>query len=321
MEAFFHCGHSVAKLRSNKYPQQLTVKEVQKMHKMLSNEKYFHWPIVSVAHYAIKRSLIQAHPNTWYKYARLMKIKRKRHKKVHRTYAEGVRADFPNEKWHADITEFETVDGKTSYIYLVVDNFSRYIISWRIADAISAKIRLDTFKDAIQKAGILIDDEQTTELIVDRGTENNNKRVETFIEKYPVEKVVALKDIMQSNSMVESINRTIKYDYLFPRQIRNRTHLKNHFKTFVIPDYNDKRPHGALNGLTPQEAYKHKVVKSKKMRIKMIEAYKERICFNQTNECAGCPFGCKRLGREWPLSKIPNKIPFSYPTELIFSYN
>lgn len=293
METFFRCGHSVVKLCSNAYPQQLTVYEVQKIHRMLSDEKHMHWPIISVAYYGIRNSLVQAHPNTWYKYARLMKIKRKRYRKVHRKYPEGIRADAPNEKWHADITELETADGKTAYIYLVIDNFSRYILSWRVASKISASIRLETFKEAIVYSGLLKGDERKTELIVDGGTENNNRKVETFIEKYPVEKLVALKDILFSNSMVESINKTIKYDYLYRKHFQSIKKLRSYLKSFVIPDYNDKRPHGSLSGLTPFEAYKNKKVNFQKMKEKMIQAHKERICFNQTNECLGCPFGCK----------------------------
>lgn len=294
METYFQCGHSVANLCNNIYPQQLTVKEVHKIHRLLSNEKYLHWPIISLAHYAVKKSMLHIHPNTWYKYARLMKIKRRRHKKIYRNYDVGVRATIPNEKWHADITEIETADGKISYIYLVVDNYSRYILSWRISDKISAAIRLETFVEAIQKCGLKPDDLQKTELIVDGGTENNNKKVETFIEKYPVEKLIALKDILHSNSIVESVNKIIKYDYLFPKRLQNQTHLVNYFRSFVEPDYNAKRPHGSLNGLTPLEAYKMKRVNHEKIRNKMIQAYQERICYNQNNECLGCPFGCKR---------------------------
>jgi hypothetical protein len=62
----------------------------------------------------------------------------------------------------------------------------------------------------------------------------------------------------------------------------------------VIPDYNDKRPQGALNGLTPLEAYKGKRVNLKKRKEKMDQAYKERVCYNKNNECIGCPFGCRR---------------------------
>lgn len=298
METYYRCGQSLTQLCNTSYPQQLTVKEIHKMHKMLSDEKYLHWPIISVAYYGMKNLILKAHPNTWYKYARLMKIKRKRHKKIHRKYEEGVRANAPNEKWHADITEMQTADGKISYIYFVMDNFARYITSWRVADRICAKIRLDTFAETIEKAGIKPvtarqrKKKNATELIVDGGSENNNKAVKTFIEKYPVDKVIALKDILKSNAMVESVNKIIKYDYLFPKQIQNQTQLINYMESFVVPDYNDKRPHGSLHGLTPLEAYRQKKVNFKKIRDKMIEAYHERIKFNQTHSCMGCPFGC-----------------------------
>jgi putative transposase len=295
MEAFFKCEQSVAKMCNNAYPQQLTVPEVHKMHKMLSSEKYLHWPIVSVAFYAMKKSLLKAHPNTWYKYAKLMQIKRRRKRKFIRKYEVGIRATAPNEKWHADITEIQTADGKIAYIYLVVDNFSRYITSWRVAEKICAKIRLETFIETINKADIkeTLTDEITASLIVDGGTENNNKQVEKFIEKYPVEKLVALKDIMKSNALIESVNKLIKYDYLFPKKLQNQTQLTNYMESFVIPDYNNKRPHGSLNGLTPLEAYRQKKVNFAKIRANMVTAHKKRICHNQTHQCFGCPFGCK----------------------------
>ncbi len=148
-----------------------------------------------------------------------MKVNRRGLKKFKRKYAEGFRADAPNEKWHADVTELKTADGNTSFIYLVIDNYSRYITSWRVSDKICAKTRLETFRETIERAELKPRQRKKTELIVDGGTENNNKLVESFIEKLPVEKLVALRDIEKSNAMAESVNKIIKYDYLFPRHI------------------------------------------------------------------------------------------------------
>ncbi len=295
MEAFFNCGQSITKLCNNAYPQQLTVKEIHKMHKLLVDPRFLHWPIISLAYYAMKKSMLKAHPNTWYKYVKLMNIKRKRRRKYKPKYEVGIRAIAPNEKWHADITEFVTSDGLKSYIYLVVDNFSRYITSWRVAYIISGQIRLETFTETIERTTILPSQgkDKTTSLIVDGGKENNNEKVERFIDKYPIEKLVALKDILKSNSMIESVNKIIKYDYLFPKHIENQAQLINYMRDFVIPDYNDKRPHGSLKGLTPKEAYRSVKVNFKKIREQMIEAYRDRVCYNQSYSCVGCPFGCK----------------------------
>ena len=95
-----------------------------------------------------------------------------------------------------------------------MDNFSRYITSWRIGDKVCAKVRIETFEETIINAGIEPNQKEKTELIVDGGTENNNnnKEVTTLLQKYPVDKLVAMKDILKSNSMVESLNKIIKYD-------------------------------------------------------------------------------------------------------------
>jgi putative transposase len=213
MESFFHCGASISKLCNNAYPQQLTVNEVHKMHKMLTSQKYLHWPIISVAYYGMRKSMLKAHPNTWYKYARLMMITRKRKKKFIKVYPEGIRASAPNEMWHADITEFKTADGVISYIYLVLDNFSKFITSWRVSERICGKLRMETFKETIELAGIkpkTLNQALTTDLIVDGGSENNNQVVETLLGQYPIEKVIALKDIQKSNAMIERVNQLIK---------------------------------------------------------------------------------------------------------------
>jgi putative transposase len=117
--------------------------------------------------------------------------------------------------------------------------------------------------------------------------------VETLLEKYPIDKLVAMKDIFKSNSMVESLNKIIKYDYLYPRNIHNEEELIKVMEKVVVPDYNDKRPHGSLFGLTPGEAYGRKTVNFKKIREKMIEAHHKRVAYNQTHAWMGCPFGCK----------------------------
>jgi putative transposase len=148
--------------------------------------------------------------------------------------------------WHADITEFKTADGVISYIYLVLDNFSKFITSWRVSERICGKLRMETFKETIELAGIkpkTLNQALTTDLIVDGGSENNNQVVETLLGQYPIEKVIALKDIQKSNAMIERVNQLIKYNYLYPKQIQNQTQLINYLRDFVIPDYNNKRPH------------------------------------------------------------------------------
>lgn len=295
MEMYFKCNHSISKICSNTYPNQLTVKEINKMYRLLSSPKFFHWSVLSLAHWGRKNSILHVHTNTWYKYVRLMNIKRLHYRKVHRKYDIGLRATKPNEKWHADITELQLGNGITYYIYLVVDNFSRYIISWRISHKICATTRLETFKESVDKAKRMKRKRKRSQLIVDGGTENNNKMVESYVKQQqpPLQKLIALKDIERSNAMVEALNKTLKYQYLYPKNIFNLVQLQQVME-WAVSDYNTKRPHGALNGLTPKEAHYGRKYNHKLTLQNMKTARVERVQFNQCHTCTGCPFGCIR---------------------------
>jgi len=112
-----------------------------------------------------------------------------------------------------------------------------------MADRVSGEIRMQTLKEAWENT----QPEQTVELIVDSGSENNNHTIDRFISSTEVDmkKSVALKDILFSNSMVEAANKLLKYRYLFPGNIEDGTQLKIALEK-SINDFNEIRPHGKL---------------------------------------------------------------------------
>lgn len=184
-------------------------------------------------------------------------------------------------------------DGKIAYIYLVIDNFSRFILSWRISYNLCWQTRLDTFKEAVFRKSLKGKKRIKTQLIVDGGSENNNQYVEEYLEYYEknIDKTIALKDIIKSNSMIEYTNRLLKYEYLFVRGVKNLKHL-GQVLYHAVNDYNCVRPYGAINGLTPAQAYNGKTVDIFKEKQLMKEACNSRVNWNQSYNCKGCPFGC-----------------------------
>ncbi len=125
---------------------------------------------------------------------------------------ESVRASNPNEFWHADITEFVTVDNIKFYIHTVLDNFSRKVLAYTVARDKKARTRLLSFKEAFQNLVKLDFTPEEIDLIVDGGSENNNFRVHNFIRNCEVEinKKIALKDVTFSNAMVEGNYKILK---------------------------------------------------------------------------------------------------------------
>ena len=99
--------------------------------------------------------------------------------------------------------------------------------------------------------------------------------------------LIALKNITQSNSMVERANHTLKYRYLFLREIRDGKHLIRTFLYF-LKDYNIIKPHGQLRTLTPFEAWTGKKVNDNH-RIKLLtDAKAKRLEYNKANKCQKC---------------------------------
>jgi hypothetical protein len=79
--------------------------------------------------------------------------------------------------WHTNLTYFK-VGLKKFYTYLVVDNFSKKVISHLVSDALNAKNRLKTIKEAYTKNTDHW--KRTVLLLVDGGSENNNILVDTY---------------------------------------------------------------------------------------------------------------------------------------------
>ena len=190
---------------------------------------------------------------------------------------------------HADITTLKTLDNKRHYIYLLIDNFSRRVLSYEIRDRVSGLVTAKTIYEAYNAALNIESQAIDVKLIVDGGPENNNIHVDGFINQSSIniEKLVALRDIDKSNSMIEALNKTLKYHYIFPTKPKDINQLKRTINYF-IEDYNFNRPHGSLNGLTPDEAY-NGVQLPENYRTKILkQARIDRLTINRENKCNIC---------------------------------
>ena len=233
-----------------RWPNQLSLSSVEKMKSLCEDEKFRGWPIVSIAHYAKRTGILNISVHTWYKYSKLLGISKSPPRCLKKNKI-GIRADYPHQYWHGDVTVFRTMDNIRAYIYLVVDNYSRAILSWRVSIKLSAETRLDTIREAYDK---YIHDPADVQLIVDGGSENNNSTVDGYIDSpgISIRKIIAQQDIIFSNSIVEAVNKIVKYGFLYLQDIPDIFALQKHLEVFV-PVYNEVRPHCSLKGLTPSE--------------------------------------------------------------------
>jgi putative transposase len=181
-----------------------------------------------------------------------------------------------------DITRFVTLDNVVHYIYLVVDNFSRKILSWFIADRVSALIRRQTIGEALR--GLKNEDEHLV-LITDGGPENALKEYLQNLNAAVIHQR-ALIDVHCSNSLIEAHNKLIKYNYLFKMSVSDLDHLRK-LIPWITSDFNS-RPHISLDGLTPSEKYENASLDTNSLRTLKVKALQKRKEYNFKNRCVNC---------------------------------
>jgi len=273
-----NCQNSIFKLCQPRHPHQLLVSEVIIIKKYLLDEKFKNWSSLSIYYQAMRDKAVFMGLGTWYKYAKRLGIKRGFFK-LKRKHDVGIRASKPLEILHMDITIFRTLDNTKIYIYFIVDNFSRAILNWKASTEYASATALNVLKGAIQKYGI----KHKSTLITDGGSENHGEVLKFIDSSDHITKLIAQKDIIQSNSMVEAINKHMKYYYLFKKHIKDITALINCL-IFSVADYNNK-PHGSIYGFTPNEVVNGEIPDNSVYQNSKIEAKKQRLLLNQITKC------------------------------------
>jgi transposase InsO family protein len=286
LEIYSGCSKSPLDWCFIKQPHQLKVDEVEKMKEMLEDETIEHWPISSVAHHARREGFLFISNSTWYKYAKLLGLRRKKPKFARKNGAPGIKAVRPNEIWHADVTYFK-IGLKIHYISLVVDNFSRKILSHLVSDTLNATNRLLTIKQAYESEFNSIEEDLT--LLVDGGSENNNNLVENYIHLLPnLTKLRALHDIRFGNTQIEAHNKLLKQGWLYRKEFKNEEELKEALEIFEN-EFNNIRPSHAIGGMTPSEMHlKTENYYNESFITSAKEARKERFVDNKCNACSSC---------------------------------
>ncbi len=281
-----NCETSAIRLCKKIYPNQLTSREVSVMKQLLADERFKYWPVCSIAHFALRENILKISLSTWYHYINKLGIAKPALLKK-KAQGPGICAYRPHEIWHADIMVIKTLDGIKSYLYFLMDNYSRLIINWRAELKVSGKIRLETIEEAYHKYSP--DSSEDIILLVDGGVENNNNEMESFIQSDEINlrKLIAQKDIRFSNSIVEAQNKLIKYRYLFKQDFRDIQELRKGLE-WIVNDYNYNRPHISLFGLTPYEAATGYIVPRDKWYEQIIQAQKYRLVENRKELCRIC---------------------------------
>jgi transposase InsO family protein len=100
------------------------------------------------------------------------------------------------------------IDGTKIDMHVVIDNFSRRILAWRVAEGLEIRSTVAILREPARRA---VSADTIPTCVSDAGVENVNADVDELVESGLLSRVLALKDVMFSNSMIEAWWRTLKY--------------------------------------------------------------------------------------------------------------
>lgn len=287
----FKCYASWQSLCAKKHTNQLTDEEIKIIHDACIDPAWEHWPLHAIHSRLRQDGRLSCHYTTFTR--RHNEMFPKRRFEVAKQNKKGVSASVPNEFWHIDITKYKTSDGQKASVYMIMDNYSRRILAYKVSRSTSDKyivreLILESVRPLIGKNKDL---EHQLDLISDAGVENKNKVVsDLFLELNQkiglnMNHKIAQFDIPESNSMIERLFRIIKGQYLRRLDPPSFKHLKSTIDDLVY-EYNYVRPHYAHAPYTPDQAYHG--LDNLDLKGMMEEAIIKRRKANKNCDCTVC---------------------------------
>jgi transposase InsO family protein len=276
------CKYNDNKKCSVTRPSQLTMEEQRKLVQFANSKQFKKFSTVSLMYYCKRNNLLNCSLESWYKYLRLYGIDRKNKKFKKFTYRNGLRAKGVDEYWHIDITEIKYGINNKAYLQVVMDNYSRMIVGWKLS--LNKKMEL-TYKTLMKS--FKVSPRFSGEIISDKGTENTGEAPVKLLLGRGVRQLIAKKDIRYSNSMVEAVFRQLKQKFII-KTVESYQALYRLLYKFVH-QYNNIIPHTMLLGATPTETYKSEFDRDtfiKEFKANKNEAFQSRkISFRKCQKC------------------------------------
>ena len=232
-------------------PHRLTAAEIRKIKDMVTSPEYRHVPTGTLAVLAQRLGTVWASASTWYRLVRRCGWPRPR-LRIHPAKPKiGLRTTRPDEMWHIDTTVIRLLDGTRAYLHAVIDNFSRRILAWRVAETFAPVNSVAVLLDASRAA---TPSDTAPVVLADAGVENVNAQVDALITTGILHRVLAFTELQFSNSMIEAWWRSLKHQWLFLHSLDSLTTVRR-LVAFYVDEHNRVLPHSAFRGQTPDEMY------------------------------------------------------------------
>ena len=266
-------------------PRQLTASEVQTIERQALDPELRHMTVRALSLYAQRRGKVFASDSTWRRLIRARGWRRPRSRAYPAKPKDGVRATRPNEWWHIDLTVIRLTSGAKVYLHAVIDNFSRKILAWELAERVTG----ETTTKVLEAAAKFLETSEVT-LMADSGSENVNEAVDRYLEGSVIKRVLAQVEVVESNSMIEALWRSLRHQWLYLHELDTVGGLRP-LVEFYIEQHNAVMPHAAFSGPTPDEVFFGTTQGAEELPRKRRKARECRVENNRSRRCGASSQG------------------------------
>jgi transposase InsO family protein len=183
-----------------------------------------------------------------------------------------------NELWQTDFTHLKVQGWGWYYLSTVLDDYSRYILAWKLSKTMATKDVQDTLELALAKTNLeRVKVRHHPRLLSDNGPCYVSHELKRYLQRMRIEHIRGAPYHPMTQGKIERYHRSMKnvvklQNYYYPWE------LDQAIEDFV-DYYNQSRYHEALDNLTPEDVYFGRVeeVKSRRELIKKKTMQKRRV--------------------------------------------
>jgi putative transposase len=167
--------------------------------------------------------------------------------KVYPYLLRGLEITRPNQVWAMDITYIPMARGCV-YLAVVLDWFSRRVLSWRVSITMEAAFCVETLEEALAKHG------KPEIFNTDQGSQFTGTAFTGLLANHGIAISMDGTGAWRDNVFVERLWRSVKYEEVYLRAYDSVPEARASIGKY-LDFYNRRRPHSSLDGTTPDQAY------------------------------------------------------------------
>src|SRR6202166_805201 len=167
--------------------------------------------------------------------------------KIYPYLLRGVEITRPNQVWAMDITYITMARGFV-YLAVVLDWFSRRVLSWRLSITMEAAFCVEALETALARH------DKPEIFNTDQGSQFTGAAFTGVLIKNGIAISMDGKGAWRDNVFVERLWRSVKYEGVYLRAYDAASEARASIGRY-LDFYNSRRPHSSLDGTTPDHAY------------------------------------------------------------------